>query len=130
MAVRIKSNVQKQANRLGRMTGVDAENLTQSRLAQLAKRYVPVFAGATPKKTGKAARSIKVVQDTTGEEVTVRMIWGTDYIDDVNRNEGENQNFAENQFKSIANRVNAQAKQEIGRAFQEAGKKNKLKVKR
>ena len=130
MAVRIKSNVQKQANRLGRMTGVDAENLTQSRLSQLAKRYVPVFAGATPKSSGDAARSIKVVQDTTGEEVTVRMIWGTDYIDDVNRNEGDNQNFAENQFKSIANRVNAQAKQEIGRAFQEVGKKNKLKVKR
>jgi len=130
MAVRIKSNVQKQANRLGKMAGVDAENLTGSRLGQLAKRYVPVFAGATPKSSGKAARSIEVVEDTTGDEVVVRMTWGTDYIDEVNRNEGDNQGFAENQFKSIANRLNAQAKQEIGRAFQEAGTKNKLKVKR
>ncbi len=130
MAVKIKSNVQKQANRLGKMSGVDAENLSASRLAQLSKRYVPVFAAATPKKTGAAANSIEVVEDKTGDVVTIRMKWGTDYIAEENSREGDNQDFAENTFKSIANRINAQGKAEIGRAFQEAGKKNKLKVKR
>ena len=129
MAVKIKSNVKKQADRLGRFGGTDAENLVKSRLGVLAKKYVPVFAEATPKKTGKAAKSIEVKEESRGNEVTVKMQWGTDYIDDVNRNEGKNQGFADKQFKSIKNRLKYEAIQEIGEAYKEDGKKSKLKVK-
>jgi len=129
MSVNIKSNVTKQADRLGKFGGIDAENLTKSRLATLAKKYIPIFADATPKKTGTAAGSIEVKEEIQGNKVTVKMQWGTDYIDDVNRNEGKNQGFADNQFKSIKNRLNYEATQEIGEAYKEDGKKSKLKVK-
>ncbi len=129
-AVRIKSNVSKQANSLGNMAGNFADDLSGRKLTALARRYEPLFAAATPKVSGKAANSITVEESRTGKNITVKMSWGTDYIDDVNRDEGKNQGFAENQFKSIANRLNTQAKIEIGNAFATAGKKNKLKVKR
>lgn len=128
MAVKIKSNVRKEARKLDRMRGPDAEQFTERNLNRLMRGLIPIFALATPKKTGEAARSIDVESDIKENEVDVRMVWDNDYIDDVNRNEGENQGFANNQFKSVANRIEVQAKQEISRAFKAAAEKNKLKV--
>ena len=130
MAVKIKSNVAKQASRLDAMTGPDADILAGMKLTDLAKRYTPLFSSATPKVSGEAAESIEVKLVQTGKDVKVVTSWGVDYIADVNNGDGKNAGFADNQFKSIANRLNAQAKFEIGKAYAEAGKKNKLKVKR
>lgn len=112
------------------MSGPNADILSGKNLTALASRYIPLFAAATPKVSGEAANSIEVNQVQTGKDVKVVMSWDVDYIADVNSGEGENANFADNQFKSIANRLNTQAKFEISRAYAEAGKKNKLKVKR
>jgi hypothetical protein len=126
MALKIKNNVNEQAKRLGKMAGPDANILSGKRLNSLAKSYIPLFAGATPQKTGAAANSIEVSQTLRGQIVKIIMSWGTDYIGKVN----DRTEFAGNQFKSISNRLNTQAKFEIARAMAEAGKKNKLKVKR
>jgi len=129
MSVKIKSNLNKQANRLEKMAGSDAEIITAARLKNLARAYIPVFANATPKVTGEAAASIEVVEDRTGNDVTIIMQWDNEYIDDVNAGDGENAGFANKQFKSIQNRLDIQAKKEIGDSFKIAGKKNKLNVK-
>ncbi len=126
MALKIKSNVDEQAKRLGKMAGNFAGLLSEKRLTALARRYIPIMADGTPKKTGASAASIEVNETKTGQKVLIRMSWGTDYINKVNQRTG----FAEGQFKSIKNRLDHQAKFEIGKAFAEAGKKNKLKVKR
>ena len=126
MAVKIKTNVDKQAKRLGKMAGNFAGLLSEKRLAALSRRYIPVFASGTPQKTGASAASIEVNETKTGQKVLIRMSWGTDYINKVNQRTG----FAAGQFKSIKNRLDHQGKFEIGKAFAEAGKKNNLKVKR
>tara|TARA_R110002020_G_scaffold175493_1_gene367391 strand:+ start:10328 stop:10717 length:390 start_codon:yes stop_codon:yes gene_type:complete len=128
MSVKITSNLTKQANRMLKMTGPDAEMLTGIRLLNLARAYVPIFAASTPKSSGTAAASITVKQERADKDTTIVMQWGTDYIDDVNAGDGENAGFADQQFKSIKNRLNVQAKREIGDSFKIAGKKNKLKV--
>ena len=129
MGVKIKSNFTKQANRLAKMTGPDAKIITEARLLNLARSYIPVFANATPKVTGKAAASIEVISKRDSQDTTVIMQWDNDYIDDVNSGDGKNAGFADKQFNSIANRLNIQAKKEIGDSFKIAGKKNKLDVK-
>jgi len=126
MSFKIKNNVAKQASRLGDMAGSDAGILAGKKLSALARRYIPVFAGVTPQKTGAAAQSIEVNQSKTGKNISVSMSWGVDYISKVNDRTG----FAENQFKSLSNRLNAQGKFEVAKAMAEAAKKNKLKVKR
>lgn len=126
MAFKIKTNVDQQAERLGKMSGNFAGLLSEKRLSALAKTFIPIFADGTPKKTGAAAESIEVSDRNVGNRVSIRMTWGVDYIADVNERTG----FADGQFKSVKNRLDHQAKFEIGAAFAEAGKKNKLKVKR
>lgn len=129
MSVKITSNLTKQANRMLKMTGPDAEIIAGARLLNLIRSYVPIFAASTPKSSGTAAASITVKQKRATQDTTVVMEWGTDYIDDVNSGDGENAGFADQQFKSIKNRLDTQAKKEIGDSFKIAGKKNKLKVK-
>ena len=126
MAIKINSNIKKQSKRLGKMRDGDAANYAVDNLKRLMTAYIPVFAAGTPIKSGKSASSITVEEDGN----TVRMQWNTDYIDDVNNNPGQSEGFANNQFRSVANRMQIQGSNEISTAYFQEGKRNKLKVKK
>ena len=108
------------------MADGDAQDLAINNLERLMNSYSPIFAASTPQKTGRAADSITVEK----RDDSVIMKWGTDYIDDVNRNEGKSQGFANDQFRSVRNRIDIQAKKEIELGYKATAKRNKLKVKK
>lgn len=124
----VKSNISTQARRLKKMVQPDKEIITAARLKNLAQAYLPIFANATPKVSGEAAASLEVVEKRDAKNTTIRMQWDNDYIDDVNAGDGENAGFADQQFNSVANRIDIQAKKEIADSFKLVGKKNKLPV--
>tara|TARA_R100000808_G_scaffold6699_2_gene19700 strand:+ start:1590 stop:1973 length:384 start_codon:yes stop_codon:yes gene_type:complete len=126
MAVKVNSNIKKQAKRLGKMSNPETQDAAMNSLKRLMTANIPLFAGATPKKTGRSAASITIESDDN----TLRMQWNTDYIDDVNNNPGKSEGFANNFFKSVANRIQLQGSNEISIAYFQEGKKNKLKVRK